>query len=218
MKYPIYEHFYSFQGEGCHVGTSAYFIRFYGCPVKCSWCDSSETWNKKQKKNIQQLTKTQIYNLINPKCEFVVLTGGEPCIYNLHPLINFCKNETQQSFKFHIETCGAFNVPNNIDWLTVSPKLNKLPLSENVKRANEIKLVIENNKSIEFWVSMLNFDANTYIWLYPEWSQAHNPEILNYISEYVKQRGYPFRAGYQVHKIYNVDILDKNCKSGDILF
>ena len=45
MKYPIYEHFYSFQGEGNYSGKAAYFIRFYGCPLKCKWCDSAGTWH-----------------------------------------------------------------------------------------------------------------------------------------------------------------------------
>ena len=45
QKLPIYEHFFTWQGEGIHQGRSAYFIRTFGCPVQCPWCDSAGTWH-----------------------------------------------------------------------------------------------------------------------------------------------------------------------------
>ena len=46
MKYPVYERFYTWQGEGVHLGRAAYFIRLYGCPQSCPWCDSAGTWHR----------------------------------------------------------------------------------------------------------------------------------------------------------------------------
>ena len=43
---PIHEVFYAFQGEGVHMGKSAFFIRTFGCPLHCPWCDSAGTWHK----------------------------------------------------------------------------------------------------------------------------------------------------------------------------
>ena len=43
-NYPVAEAFFSVQGEGLHMGRSAYFIRLYGCNVKCPWCDSKPAW------------------------------------------------------------------------------------------------------------------------------------------------------------------------------
>jgi organic radical activating enzyme len=45
QRLPVHEQFYSFQGEGCHAGRAAYFIRLFGCPVHCPWCDSAGTWH-----------------------------------------------------------------------------------------------------------------------------------------------------------------------------
>jgi asparagine synthase (glutamine-hydrolysing) len=42
---PIYETFHAWQGEGTHLGRSAFFIRTFGCPVHCPWCDSAGTWH-----------------------------------------------------------------------------------------------------------------------------------------------------------------------------
>ena len=40
MMRKINEIFYSLQGEGYHTGTPAVFIRFSGCNLKCSFCDT----------------------------------------------------------------------------------------------------------------------------------------------------------------------------------
>ena len=81
---PIHEQFYSFQGEGVHQGRAAYFIRTYGCPIHCPWCDSAGTWHpdykakKRQRIPIDQLVR----NAQKTAAEFVVITGGEPTIHN----------------------------------------------------------------------------------------------------------------------------------------
>lgn len=49
MMRKINEIFYSLQGEGYHTGTPAVFIRFSGCNLKCSFCDTQHeagTWHK----------------------------------------------------------------------------------------------------------------------------------------------------------------------------
>ena len=93
MKYPIFEHFKSFQGEGIHMGGSAYFVRLYGCPLKCKWCDSAGTWHKDWvPNNILKLDESEIFELIARDNGFLVLTGGEPAIFDLFPLTNYIKS------------------------------------------------------------------------------------------------------------------------------
>lgn len=211
MKYPIYEHFHSFQGEGDHCGKAAYFIRTYGCPLQCKWCDSAGTWHKNWvPNNIQKMNVQEIVNLTIEKSGFIVITGGEPCVFNLEPLTNEFKNVGKT---VHLETSGAFQIKGSVDWLTVSPKWSKKPLEENVELANEIKLIVENKNSIELWLERLKIQKNVSIWLHPEWSQRNNLEILNYISNFVKRNGSQFRAGWQLHKLYLADNLDENTKN-----
>lgn len=210
MKYPIYEHFKAFQGEGCHMGRAAYFIRLYGCPLQCKWCDSAGTWHKDWVPNrIEKMDEVEIFRLFNNDNGFVVLTGGEPAIFNLLPLTDYIKSHSY--IPIHLETSGAFPIKGDIDWITVSPKWSKLPLVENLEKANEIKIIVENPDSVRDWVKIIG-KLNIPVWLHPEWSQRNNPEILDLISNYVKRYGGNFRAGYQLHKLYNVDLLDKNSK------
>ena len=87
---PIHEQFYTFQGEGVHAGRAAYFIRTFGCPVHCHWCDSAGTWHpdyipeKIERWSSQDLAA----EVAKTKAEFVVVTGGEPAIHDLAPLVD----------------------------------------------------------------------------------------------------------------------------------
>lgn len=211
MKYSIYEHFYSWQGEGFHIGKSSYFIRTYGCPLQCSWCDSANTWNKKYLKDNLILSEYDIYNLYKDlNINFVTITGGEPSLYNWSPVINLSKNN--KDIPFHIETSGSFKIKGNFDWITVSPKWNKIPLKENLEKSNEIKIIVEDEYSIEKWIKELPILLyKDIVWLNPVWHNRENKKILNSITQYVKTYK-NFRAGFQIHKLYKCDNLDVNSK------
>ena len=208
-KLPIHEYFYTWQGEGTHAGKAAFFIRTMGCPVHCPWCDSAGTWHPDHMpKSIDRLTVEELVTAARTTpCEFAVISGGEPTI---HDLTELTQSLRQAGIPSHLETCGAFPIQGLFDWITLSPKWAKLPNTENLARANEIKLIIENIESIPKWLETLEgqLKANIPIWLQPEWSMRHNPAVLNTISQHVKQFGAPFRAGIQMHKYYNVDALD----------
>jgi hypothetical protein len=90
----------------------------------------------------------------------------------------------------------------------VSPKWAKPPRPEALAVANELKLIVEEPGSIARWEAALGGWGCPIVWLHPEWSQRANPEVLRAISETVKDRGAPFRAGWQVHKPYAADSLD----------
>ena len=143
--------------------------------------------------------------------EFTVITGGEPAIHDLTDLTNALHAVGQ---KVHLETSGAFPIQGTVDWITLSPKRWKLPLAENIDRANEFKFVIDRPEAIEEYIAVLKesgieLNANYIVWLNPEWSQHDNPEILNKITKWIKTHGAPYRAGWQLQKNYNSDLLDQ---------
>ena len=78
---PVMEHFYTIQGEGFHAGKAAYFIRLGGCDVGCHWCDVKESWDA----DLHPLTaiETIVENADKHPGKAVVVTGGEPLLYNL---------------------------------------------------------------------------------------------------------------------------------------
>jgi organic radical activating enzyme len=142
--------------------------------------------------------------------EIVVITGGEPAI---HDLIGLAYQLRSRNLPVHIETCGAYPIMGEMDWITVSPKWAAPPIEENLERADEWKIIVEDEHSIAKWCEVLPLkNMDTPVWLHPEWSQSKNPMVLHSINEWVKENGFPFRAGFQLHKIFKSDQEDKRSK------
>lgn len=201
-SFPVFEMFHSWQGEGVHAGRSAFFIRIAGCPIHCPWCDSAETWDASRAPRFDAETLAEKARAARP--DFVVITGGEPAVHELSPL---CDALHAAGLRVHLETSGAFPIRGEIDWVTLSPKMRRLPLDENFSRANEIKIIVPDPQELDFWtekISRARLRDDAFVWLHPEWSQRENPRVLAAISECVCRRGFPFRAGWQLHKLFNV--------------
>ena len=113
--YRINEIFYSLQGEGFHTGTPAVFVRFSGCNLRCSFCDT-------QHQAGEMMSLQEVVNEVNkyPIAPLLVLTGGEPSLFIDEALVAELKQKTGK--KIAIETNGTRPLPDNLDWVTFSPK------------------------------------------------------------------------------------------------
>lgn len=130
MNYPINEIFLSYQGEGFNIGRKCMFIRLSGCNLQCPYCDTEH-----QKHKI--LTIEDIIDEIRQHdCENIVITGGEPTIYRLRPLLY----ELKELGKWiALETNGTNNIQDisdMIDYVAVSPK-DKI----GIRQADEVRLL-----------------------------------------------------------------------------
>src|SRR5688572_2587505 len=139
------EAFYTIQGEGYHTGKAAYFIRLGGCDVGCHWCDVKESWDA----DLHPLTSADqiIENASLRPGKTVVVTGGEPLIYNLNYLT---KGLQARGIKTFIETSGAYPLSGTWDWICLSPKKFKGPREEVSQAAGELKVIVFN-KSDFIW-------------------------------------------------------------------
>ena len=115
--YKINEIFYSLQGEGFHSGTPAVFVRFSGCNLHCAFCDT-------QHQRGVMMSMQEIVEEVNkyPEASLVVLTGGEPSLYIDETFVAALKSATGKIIA--IETNGTRPLPQNLDWVTFSPKNN----------------------------------------------------------------------------------------------
>ena len=193
---PLMEAFYTIQGEGYYKGSAAYFIRIGGCDVGCHWCDVKESWNP----NLHPTTSIKKIIDAAKKCsDTVVVTGGEPLIWNMGPLTQGLKS---LGIKIHIETSGAHPLSGYWDWFCLSPKKNKLPLLGAYKRADELKIIVYNNDDLNFAESQaqkVGLDCKLY--LQPEWSKRQKmmPLIVDYIMKNPK-----WRVSLQTHKYLKI--------------
>jgi len=167
--YPINEIFQSLQGEGVFTGYPSIFLRLQGCPVGCPWCDTQQAWDKRDEAEIPVLdlaskrqpsdswaamTAAQLLDYFQQQgyqTRHVVITGGEPCLYDLNPLTD---SLAQHGYTLQIETSGTFEVnASDASWVTVSPKIDMKGgyaiKPQAMARANEIKHPVAREKDIQ---------------------------------------------------------------------
>ncbi|MEG1839626.1 MAG: 7-carboxy-7-deazaguanine synthase QueE, partial [Bacteroidaceae bacterium] len=127
----INEIFYSLQGEGYHTGTPAIFIRFSGCNLQCSFCDTAHEEGK------LMLDEEIIAEVQKYPAQMVIITGGEPALWIDEAFVHLLH---QISKYVCVETNGTKTLPQNIDWVTCSPKSIDVPM---LKHIDEIKVVYQ---------------------------------------------------------------------------
>ncbi len=194
---PLVEEFYSVQGEGFNTGKAAYFIRIGGCDICCNWCDTKYSWNADLHPlvSIEEITS----HVVQSGADSVVITGGEPLMWNLDPL---CKSLKAHGISTFLETSGAYPLTGSWDWITLSPKRNAPPLPEIWDRADELKVVIQHGtdfEEAEMYSRRVRTDC--VLLLQPEWSRYR--EMISAITEYVK-RNTRWRVSLQAQKFMHI--------------
>ncbi len=216
---PIVEYFHSIQGEGAHVGTSAFFIRLASCKVGCPWCDTKESWSPTSYplETVEKLS-LQVLKAASQGAAFVVLTGGEPLHHNLNPLCNAIRKITSiqnsQVMPIHIETSGVDKITGQPNWITLSPKRHAPPRTEVLGRCHELKVVVHEKDDLIFAEEMakqaIHLKENLFrsaikstkplekplLFVQPGWGHTKAQDLA---LEYVK-RNPQWRLSMQTHK------------------
>ena len=194
---PIMEHFFTIQGEGTYSGRAAYFVRLAGCDIGCVWCDVKESWDSELHPIlgidylVSEIEKTTV--------DFVVITGGEPALYDLTFLIKKLKI---LKIDVAIETSGCYELKGIVDWYCFSPKKFKAPCKEAYQLANELKIVINHASDIA-WAEKHaeKVKPSCKLYLQPEWSKSDS--LLPLIIEFVKSNN-KWRISLQTHKFMHI--------------
>ncbi|MCO5230827.1 MAG: 7-carboxy-7-deazaguanine synthase QueE [Chitinophagales bacterium] len=194
---PIMEQFYTLQGEGRYAGHAAYFIRLAGCDVGCVWCDVKDSWiaSPEQWTSIEDI----VQKVLEYPIGIVVITGGEPTMYDLSALTALLK---MHGFRVHLETSGAYSIQGNFDWITVSPKKFKAPIDEVVQLADELKVVVFHSSDF-LWAEKFAkiVQSSCVLLLQSEWSKKNKfyPELIDYIKKFPQ-----WSLSVQTHKYLDI--------------
>ncbi len=197
LELPVIEEFYTIQGEGYHTGKAAYFIRVGGCDIGCRWCDTKFSWEA----DLHKLTKvdTIVNRVAQTPGKSIVVTGGEPLLYNLDYL---CEEMKKKEIKTFIETSGSYPFSGSWDWVCVSPKKQSPPLPEAYEIANELKVIISDETDfIHAEETSKKVKKNCLLFLQPEWS--NRDMMTNKIVDYVKQNP-KWNISLQTHKFIKI--------------
>ena len=187
-RYKINERFYSVQGEGAKVGVPMYFVRFAGCNLACPWCDTDH------QQVMEELSAGVIVmGAIKSGTRWVCLTGGEPALQVDSDLIDAFH---QVGLYVAIETNGTIELPNRINWVTVSPKPGGVVV---LRRAEEVKYVLGKGEPLP-----IPLIKAPYYWLSPKFDGMELvPENVEWCLRLVKENP-EWRLSVQVHKLIGV--------------
>lgn len=156
----VNEIFYSIEGEGQWQGFPTIFIRLSGCNLKCKWCDTS--YENFEKMGLNQILK----KIITFPCKRIKITGGEPLLQDIEPLIKLLK---QEGYIIALETNGTLfddDIFEMVDLICMdikSPSSHEISKFEVVshtlnrfKDKAEFKIVISDTPDLVFVEGLLN--------------------------------------------------------------
>jgi len=181
----VNEVFHSLQGEGGRAGCSTHFVRFSGCNLKCSFCDTKhathEEWDKDRLLDFPWWWD---------RSDFICLTGGEPLCQPLGDLLYAVEDDA--AMRVQIETNGTLIRPAwdwpNVGLVTVSPKADFKSLEADVVRQGlqflvdrmqeiELKFVVWNQDWVKPWVEWVVEELHdTNIYLQPRSCEKESTE------------------------------------------
>ncbi|WP_285798604.1 radical SAM protein [Duncaniella freteri] len=179
----VNEIFYSLQGEGYHTGTPAVFLRLSGCNLKCDFCDTEH-------QSGTEMALGEILERVLPyPSRHIVITGGEPSLQLNDDLVEMLHNA---GFYIQVETNGTNPLPEDIDWVTCSPKGES---EVRLKRIDELKVVYIGQDVEE----IANRYAAMHYFLQP-CSGKNIAETVSYILDHTH-----WRLSLQTHKIIGIE-------------
>ncbi|MBF0110916.1 MAG: 7-carboxy-7-deazaguanine synthase QueE [Magnetococcales bacterium] len=197
--YPICDLFTSIQGEGGLVGMPFVFLRFWGCPLSCPWCDEPRHRDPGCRRILDLEELLVEIQRQSPRLDHVLLTGGEPlAVPHLDLLVSRLK---ERNCFVAMETSGVGGAPPpGIDWITLSPK-TPLPHFP-AQRVNEVKFVLGEHEEpaqealIQWWARHPH-----PLWLQPRWQGSGLPRnaVRRCLDRVLAAEG-RFRLSLQIHK------------------
>lgn len=199
----ITEIFYSLQGETRTVGLPTVFVRLTGCPLRCSYCDTSYAFQGGQWQEMDEIVQT--VKSYHP--QYVTVTGGEPLAQKA--CISLLKSLCDVGFEVSLETSGALDI-SQVDPRVIKVVDIKTPGSGEVTKNyfenisyllphDQIKFVICNKEDYEWSKNIMQQYQLTDICevlFSPSYETQNSTELADWIlKDYL-----PVRFQIQLHK------------------
>lgn len=194
-NFKVVEKFISINGEGSKAGQLAAFIRFQGCNLNCSYCDSKYANSDDAKYSL--MTEEEIINYLNEnKIKNVTLTGGEPLLQkNIKSLIF---ELLKLNYNVEIETNGSVNIKPfisdlrpifTLDYKTPSSLMENYMNEKNynyLTKDDVVKFVVGNQKDLITAKNIIDkYDLinKAQVYFSPIYGQIDPKEIVAFMIE-----------------------------------
>lgn len=181
----ITEIFRSISGESVNAGLPAIFIRTYGCPLRCSYCDSMYSVDGGE---FTEMSVDYIMDELKKySCKYVVLTGGEPMIQS--DIKDLLRELRLSGYDVEVETCGAIDISEidcdivTMDWKCPSSGMNDKMLESNLESLgwdDVVKCVVSTKEDLDE-MKRISSMTSAQVFVSPVFGQIEPVEIVNYI-------------------------------------
>jgi organic radical activating enzyme len=196
--------FPSLQGEGLRQGEATIFIRFSGCNLTCSFCDTKYAWRGGRLYQVEDILEKIERIKHRFPAWWVCLTGGEPLLQDVRQLV---LNLKRKGFKIQVETNATIYRFLPVDWYSVSPKPEKYFYQpEYREKAKEVKIVVTKHLRFEVVQRIRqDFPPKTPLLLQPQsnrkWSLNLSLKLLN---QALRENLNNIRVSGQLHKFFGL--------------
>ena len=206
------EIFCSIQGESSDSGLPCIFVRLYGCPVGCSYCDQPQTPDQKKRTSVGSII-SKITSFKGVK--YVCITGGEPLIY---PEVTALTWELlHMGYKVSIETSGCVPIEEVnyrrsfkyvMDIKCPSSGVSHKNIFENLLKLqfnDEVKFVIANREDYEYMKMVLKkYPTQASILVSPMFDKDQKAVIGQELVDWILEDRLNVRVQLQIHKLIGV--------------
>ena len=199
----INEIFYSIQGESLTAGEPTIFIRLAGCPLRCSYCDTSYAFKGGKELSFESI----ISKISNYNTSFITVTGGEPLAQkNCYTFLNILPPK----FSVSLETSNAYPIKDVNKNITIildvkTPRSNES--NSNIetnyaylKNNDQIKFVICDKTDYDWSVDYIQkhrLDEKCKILFSPSYDEMSPTEL----ADLILSDGLQVRLQIQLHKV-----------------
>ena len=219
----LVEMFKSIEGEGLRSGYVCTFIRTFGCPCRCVYCDSMYANETGHGVDIRDMTVDEIVQYCKDnKTPYVTLTGGEPLVQP--DMAELIKKLLQNGFKVNVETSGAVDISkfkqlvydtdaefNNliftVDYKSLSSGCNDMMIEnnfmDNIDFWDVVKFVVGNKEDLDdmklLLTNMREFHGADmpHVFVSPIFGMIEPKEIVEYLKD---NDLFDVRMQLQIHK------------------
>lgn len=206
------EVFCSIQGESSDSGLPCIFIRLFGCPVGCVYCDQPQKIDQKKRVSVERIINMVLkYKGV----KYVCLTGGEPLIYE--DSIPLVWELMHLGYRVSIETSGCVPIEDSVyrrsykyvmDIKCPSSGVSEKNIFENLlhlQSNDEVKFVIADRKDYDYMKQVLKkYPTQASILVSPMFDKDQKAVIGEDLVDWIIEDRLNVRVQLQIHKLLGV--------------
>ena len=203
----VNEIFTSIEGEGIRAGRLCTFIRFTGCNLRCSWCDTTYAFDEGR-----EMSVPEILDSVHEDAKCVTVTCGEPLFQDADSLMELTDSLIARGTEVNFETNGSVDFSRFMKDGTIITADYKLPSSgmsskmdmdslSNQRGCDVLKFVAADDadlKETERILDMLR--PACHVFISPVFGRMDPKRLVEWLKGYAFKDKMDIRIQIQLHK------------------